>query len=95
VSELTEALDDVTFGVTSHLINTSELPAGALDNLAVVADAARRWAAIDSEETREAIAQALHDDRLQVAHPITECHLGGPDIWIRKADIILAVLRDS
>ena len=45
---LPEALDDVMFGVTSHLVDTSELSADALDNLAVVVDAARAFSRLVS-----------------------------------------------
>jgi hypothetical protein len=82
VTELTAALEWID--------GKRRVEVGYFDELV---DAARRCAALDTEETRTAIAQALHDYGGWGVHDVTDC--SNPRSWMERADGVLAVLKVS
>jgi hypothetical protein len=86
MSELTvaEALENLD----KHGVYT-----GVKDSFATVMEAARKWAALDTEETREAVGLVIH-----VRHNRRQCYESfGNDgcECLVKATEILTVLKDS
>ena len=79
MSELTEALERLK----------RKPPYGA--DLMLAIGAARKWAALDTEETREAVAIAA----FHAYNPNSDYELLDESEWEGVADAVLAVLRNS
>jgi hypothetical protein len=83
MSDLTEALE--VWG-RLHLSDA---------NLNLIKDAARRWAALDTEETREAIAGALYEKEFGDEWEDEVLYGTAAPLYRQMADTVLAVLKDS
>jgi hypothetical protein len=91
VSDLTEALEDwVNFW---RLDVESPAP-----DFGVILDAARKWAALDTQETREAIAQVLYERFYDHEEGDRFDSGSSPNFvtdHLADTDAVLAVLKDS